>query len=115
MIIFNIVIIMIISKPLNFSFPESSTLSVILTGFTGFTLLYHLCKPFNIMRFSLFFGMLFMFVFQVIFFRNWYSLSKFTISMVVVMIVLMIITYILTGILNNIVAKIINKKKGKIV
>ncbi len=109
-IIFNIVIIMIVSGIFKFSFEQSSTLCVILTGFTGFTLLYHLCKPFNIIRFILFFSMIFMFVFQVVILRNLYSLTLLTVNMVLVMIILMLITYLVTNILNNIVKKIIDKK-----
>lgn len=110
-IICNILLVMLASVLLNFSFEQSSTLCVILTGFTGFTLLYHLCKPFNTIRLSLLISMVFLFVFQIIFFREWYSLSLLTSNMVLVMLTLMCITYVVTGILNNIVKKIIDKKR----
>lgn len=110
-IILNIIAIMIISFYFKFSFEESSTLCVLLTGFTGFTLLYHLCKPFNIIRLTLFFSMIVMFVIQIIYFRKWYSLSILTPNMILVMIILMVITYVVTNILNNIVKKVIDKKR----
>lgn len=109
-IIFNIVIIMIVSELFKFSFEESSTLCVILTGFTGFTLLYRLCKPFNLIRFILFISMLSLFVFQIIVFRNLYSLTSLTINMILVMFILMLITYFITKFLNDFVKKLIDKK-----
>lgn len=109
-IIFNIIIIMILSSIFKFSFGESSTLCVILTAFTGFTLLYHLCKPFNLIRIILFSSMILIFVLQVVFFRNLYSLSRLSFNMILVMIVLMLITYVITGFLNNLTKKIIDKK-----
>lgn len=109
-IIFNIIIIMIVSSILNFSFEESSTLCVILTAFTGFTLLYHLCQPFNFIRITLFISMILMFVFQVVFFRELYSLSLLNFNMILVMIILMFITYVVTNFLNNLTKKFIDKK-----
>ena len=109
-IIFNIIAIMIISSIFEFSFEESSTLCVILTAFTGFTLLYHLCKPFNVIRIILFVSMVSMFVLQVIFFRNLYSLTLLKLNMILVMLILMFITYIVTGILNKLTKNVIDKK-----
>lgn len=110
-IILNIIAIMVISTYFKFSFEEGSTLCVLLTGFTGFTLLYHLCQPFNTIRLTLFISMIFMFVLQIIYFRKWYSLSVLTPNMILVMIILMVITYIVTNILNHIVKKIIDKRR----
>ena len=112
-IILNIIIIMIVSELFKFSFEESSTLCVILTGFTGFTLLYRLCKPFNLIRFILFISMLSLFVFQIIGFRNLYSLTSLTLNMILVMSILMVITYFITKVLNDVVKKLIDKKLGE--
>lgn len=109
-IIFNIIIIMIVSSILKFSFEESSTLCVILTAFTGFTLLYHLCQPFNFIRITLFVSMVLLFVFQVVFFKDLYSLSLLKFNMIIVMIILMFITYVVTDFLNNLTKKFIDKK-----
>lgn len=112
-IVFNIITIMIVSSIFKFSFEESSTLCVILTAFTGFTLLYHLCKPFNLIRLILFISMVSLFVLQVIFFRDLYSLSSLKLNMIFVMLILMFITYIVTGILNKLTKNAIEKKQGR--
>lgn len=109
-IVFNILIIMILSSILNFNFEQSSTLCVILTGFTGFTLLYHLCKPFDLIRFTLLITMIFLFIFQIIKFKTWYSLSILTSKMIIVMLILMILAYFIVLVLKDVVAKIIDKK-----
>ena len=109
-IVFNILIIMILSSILNFNFEQSSTLCVILTGFTGFTLLYHLCKPFDLIRFTLLITMISLFIFQIIKFKTWYSLSILTSKMIIVMLILMILAYFIVLVLKNVVAKIIDKK-----
>ena len=111
MIVINIVIIMIISNFLKFSFSESSTLCVILTGFTGLMLLYHLCKPFNKMRFILFMSMFVIFVFGIVGFRNLFSLAILNTKMLLVMSILMIITYFVTNNLNKLVKKILDKRR----
>ncbi len=109
-IILNIIIIMLVSELFKFSFEESSTLCVILTGYTGFTLLYRLCKPFNLIRFILFISMLSLFIFQIVVFRNLYSLTLLTINMIIVMLALMVITYFITRFLNDLVKRLIDKK-----
>ncbi len=109
-IILNIIIIMLVSELFKFSFEESSTLCVILTGYTGFTLLYRLCKPFNLIRFILFISMLSLFIFQIVVFRNLYSLTLLTINMIIVMLVLMVITYFITKFLNDLIKRLIDKK-----
>ena len=101
---------MILSSILNFNFEQSSTLCVILTGFTGFTLLYHLCKPFDLIRFTLLITMISLFIFQIIKFKTWYSLSILTSKMIIVMLILMILAYFIVLVLKNVVAKIIDKK-----
>ena len=46
-IVINIIIIMIIASIVMLSREQETTLAVILTGYTGFLLLYNLCQPFN--------------------------------------------------------------------
>lgn len=110
-IICNIIVIMIVSDLLKFSFSQSSTLCVILTGFTGFTLLFHLCYPFNQIRFILFVSMSLIFILGVVGLRELFSLTILTPYMIILMSVLMFITYFVTGVLNKLVARIIDKKR----
>ena len=110
-IVFNIIIIMVLSSIFKFSVVQSSTLCVILTGFTGFTLLYHLCKPFNIIRFVLFFSNLVAFIFGIIGLRNLFSLSILNVKMIIIITILMVITYLITLFFNNLVKEVLDKKR----
>lgn len=49
-IIFNVVVVMVLSLLLDIPVERSSSMCVILTGFTGLLLVYNLCIPFNIIR-----------------------------------------------------------------
>ena len=102
---------MVLSSIFKFSVVQSSTLCVILTGFTGFTLLYHLCKPFNIIRFVLFFSNLVAFIFGIIGLRNLFSLSILNVKMVIIITILMVITYLITLFFNNLVKEVLDKKR----
>ncbi len=113
MIVLNIVIIMIISELLNFNFGQSSTLCVILTGFTGLSFLYQLCQPFNQMRLALLISLVVVFVFGIVGFRNLFSLSVLNIKMIIVMLILMVFTYFMTNWLYSFVKKFIDKKGKK--
>lgn len=109
MIVINILIIMILSSILNLNYLQSSTLCVVLTGFTGFTLLYHISKPLNILRTSLFVVMVSMFLIEIVGFKNWYSLSQINIEMLIISLILMIITSIISKYLNEFTYKLIKK------
>ena len=54
--------------------------------------------------------MIFLFIFQIIKFKTWYSLSILTSKMIIVMLILMILAYFIVLVLKDVVAKIIDKK-----
>ncbi len=64
-----------------FSLEQVSSLSVLLTAFTGFLLLYKLCTPFDRMRKALWLGMIILFVTQLCFLKEFYSLTSFSLKM----------------------------------
>ena len=83
-IVFNILFIMMISAFIRLSQDEVSTLCVIMTGFTGFMLLYRISVPFNTLRRWLFFSLLLFFIFEIIFMRRFFSLVILTPKLILI-------------------------------
>lgn len=94
-IVFNILLIMLASKLFHFTEGEVSTLCVFMNGFVGFRLLYQLCRPFNLLKKTLFISMIVLLVLQIIFLRELYSLVWLNMKMIVLLIGLMIISLII--------------------
>lgn len=74
-IVCNVLLILIVGNILSLSQIEVSTLSVIMTGYTGFLLLYALCRPFNRIRLLLFVVMFCLFVCGILLVPDLFSLS----------------------------------------
>ena len=62
-IVLNILVVFIASNLFDFSYEQTSTLSVAVTGYTSFILLYKTCLPLNPLRTVLFITMFVAFVF----------------------------------------------------
>lgn len=77
----NIIIIMTLPSFIRLSQDEVSTLCVVMTGLTGFMLLYRLCVPFNVIRRILYSTLIIMFVVGVVFLREIFSLTIMTPNM----------------------------------
>ena len=90
-IVINIIIIMIIASIVMLSREQETTLAVILTGYTGFLLLYNLCQPFNHIRRILLISMVSFFIIGVVGLRNLFSLSVVTLYMAIVITSLILI------------------------
>lgn len=73
-IVVNILIIMILSSFIKLSQDEVSTLCVIMTAATGFMLLYRISVPFNKLRRVLFIFLILVFVFGILFQREFFSI-----------------------------------------
>ena len=86
---------MLASKLFHFTEGEVSTLCVFMNGFVGFRLLYQLCRPFNLLKKTLFISMIVLLVLQIIFLRELYSLVWLNMKMIVLLIGLMIISLII--------------------
>lgn len=84
-IVFNIMLIMILPSFIRLTSDEVSTLCVIMTGIIGFMLLYRISVPFNMIRRFLFFSLIITFIIEIVFFREFYSLT--IISPVMVMLI----------------------------
>lgn len=104
-IVLNIILVMLVKGLFHFNQVETSTVCVILTGMTGFILLYRLCKPFNLLRSILLIMMVLMFFFQVIGLREMYELAVITPYMIIYILILTIISYIIFNLMMNLVEK----------
>lgn len=93
-IVLNIILIMTLRDIFSISAPQVSTISVLLTGFSGMMLLFQVCRPFNILRRVLFYGMCLGFVIAFIFFKDLFSLSDLTFNMILISGVLMFIALV---------------------
>lgn len=91
-IVFNILVIMLASKLFHFTDEQVSTMCVFMNGFVGFRLLYQLCKPFNLLKKTLFISMISLMLLQCIFLREFYSLVWLNFRMVILLGGLMVIS-----------------------
>ena len=74
-IVTNVVIISFLPNIISITEAEVSTLAVILTGFTGFTLLYRISVPFNKLRRILFVSLIILFTLGIVLFKDLFSLT----------------------------------------
>lgn len=106
-IVSNIMIVVIVKALFKFNVNETSTLCVMLTGFTGFILLYRLCKPFNIIRSILLSCLISIFCLCILGMRNLFVLSSLTPYMLMLILILTILSYIIFNVMMNLVEKYI--------
>lgn len=98
-IVLNILIVVILGKILNINEEQISTLSVIITGFTGFLHLYRICKPLNKLRITLIVTLVLFFTFGIVGFKNLFSLTFLNWKMALIILILFINTLVLLKIL----------------
>ncbi|MCI8545531.1 MAG: HAD-IC family P-type ATPase [Bacilli bacterium] len=91
-IVFNILVIMLANKLFYFSDDQVSTMCVFMNGFVGFRLLYQLCRPFNLLKKTLFISMITLMLLQCVFLREFYSLVWPNFRMMVLLGGLMIVS-----------------------
>lgn len=109
-IVLNVIITMIVSNFFKFSENQSSTICVLLTGLTGFILLYRISKPFNLIRTILLITMVTIFSFSILGFRNIFELTSITPYMGLVVLILTIVSYILFNIMMDLIEKYVVPK-----
>lgn len=112
-IVANVLITMIVRDIFKFTDIETSTICVLLTGLTGFILLYRLCKPFNTLRIVLLALMITIFAFGILGFRNVFELASLTPYMLLVVLSLTIISYIIFNVMMNLIDKYIVPRINK--
>ncbi len=75
-VVSNILIVIAFSDPLNLDIETYSTICVILTSITSFILLFKLCRPFNLLRISLWISMVILFILEITVFSNFFYIAK---------------------------------------
>jgi len=90
---------------------QKSTLDVIIIGLIGFMLIYKICVPLNKLRKFLIISMFIVFTLGVTLFRNFFSLSKITLTMFILLIVIIFISIGLFKIFNYLFEKYTLKKE----
>ena len=101
----NIILVSIIGHIIDLSNLEISTMCVIISGFTGFLLLYRISLPFNKIRLSLFITLILGFIICIIGFKNLFSITNLKLQMIIILLVLNILSILIF----NLVSKLINK------
>ena len=110
-IVFNILFISLVASKIGLSYVEVSTLSLTLTAYTSFILLYKVCKPFNQVRLLLFGLMFSIFIYAIMNLKDLFSITQFSYFMIFISFILMYSSHILYKLFEDLLAKVINKLK----
>ena len=86
-------------------------MAVILTGFTGFMLLYRISVPFNTLRRVLFVTLIAIFVFGIVFLRDLFSLVILTPYLTILALVLLMIAIMMFNMFTSLCDKLAKKIK----
>ncbi len=108
-IVSNVLIISTLPYIIRLSSSEVSTLAVVLTGFTGFMLLYKISLPFNLLRKILFGTLITIFIVFIIGLRNLFSLVILTPNLLVLLIVLGTLAVMMFNFYYNLCERLVNK------
>ena len=114
-IVINIIVIIILSSIFKITPEQTSTLCVILTAFTGFMLLHKLCRPFNLIRLTLFVSMITLFIVGILGLRTLFSMTLITPLMLFAIACLIALSIFIFNIIDAISNSFIQKNKTKIV
>ncbi len=110
-IVINILLITLASSIFHLSYAKTSTLSLTLTGYTSFLLLYTICKPFNRLRFFLFLFMFYGFVFGIFNMTSIFSITHFDFLMIGITFILTFISNELYQTFTKLLAVLLEKKE----
>ena len=108
-IVLNIIILTILGYVFKMQDSQISTLCVIMTGFTGFLLLFRICIPLNRLRLSLIIILIVGFIGSLIGFREFFSLTILNLRMFIFVSCLIILSTIIFNLMSNLVDKLIKK------
>ena len=110
-IVLNILIISLLPYIIRLTLDEVSTLCVLLTGLTGFMLLYRISLPFNALRRCLFGFLIVLFSVGVIFLRELFSLTLLTPKLLILTLALFMIAITFFNVFTDLFYKISKKIK----
>ena len=108
-IVLNIVVIAVLGNFFLLNDVQISTLCVIMTGFTGFLLLFKICFPLNRLRLSLIIILILGFIGTLIGFREFFVLTVLNLKMFIFILILVFISLTIFSIMSILVDKLIKK------
>ena len=108
-IVLNIVVIAVLGNFFLLNDVQISTLCVIMTGFTGFLLLFKICFPLNRLRLSLIIILILGFIGTLIGFREFFALTVLNLKMFIFILILVFISLTIFSIMSILVDKLIKK------
>lgn len=112
-IIINVLVVTLAGNVFNFSRTQISTLTVLVTTFTCFVLLFKTCMPFNLLHKVLFTTELTLFLIGFFGFRSVFNFSHLSILMIIIFFCCVIICLFLYGELEEKLTEIYEYKKKK--
>lgn len=110
----NMVVLCIIGNVFGISNVDFSTLSVIVTAFTGFMMLFRVCTPFSGLRSALFGLMLAGFVVAVLFFGPFFYLTAVTLPMLLTLIFTTLFAIAMMIMLLHFVDNVLSRRQDKL-
>ena len=108
-IVLNIIILAVLGNLFKLTNNQISTLCVLMTGFTGFLLLFKICYPLNKLRLFLIVSLIIGFIITVVGFKKFFSLTILNLKMFVFILILVFISTIIFSLMSVFVDRIIQK------
>ena len=108
-IVLNIIILAILGNLFKLNNNQISTLCVLMTGFTGFLLLFKICYPLNKLRLFLIISLIIGFITTIVGFREFFSLTILNLKMFIFILILVSISTIIFSLMSIFVDKLIKK------
>ena len=108
-IVLNIIILAVLGNLFKLTNNQISTLCVLMTGFTGFLLLFKICYPLNKLRLFLIVSLIIGFIVTVVGFKKFFSLTILNLKMFVFILILVFISTIIFSLMSVFVDRIIQK------
>ena len=110
-IVINVITVMILSKIFNINSESISTMAVVLVAMTGFILLYKICQKFNLIRITLFIGLIIIFFSCIIGFKELFEL----VSLEPVLILYISYIFVIDVVLFNFLYNFVDKKLDRLI
>ncbi len=110
-IVLNIVVITLFGNAVGLTYAKISTLSLTITSYVSFILLYKVCQPFNRIRLILFGLMFYLFIYCLLNLTNLFSITHFDYLMIFLTYILMFVSHELYNFFELLVDKVMKKLK----
>ena len=108
-IIIGVLIITLCSSIFNFSTEECSSLTALITTFICFTLLFKVCKPFNLLHKVLFISMVTLYIVLFIVLKSFFDFASLSLLMIIILILCIIICLVIYKYVEDNIDKVSNK------